>query len=64
MIDGTWLWYNWAAYGVLLVSFAISATRTHHVMLEKGRPVLAALSLVAWIFAGAFAIIVFGRGGF
>lgn len=59
MIDGTWLWFDWAAVFVLLVALATSAMVTHHVLLKRGRPVLAALGLVAWIYAGSFAMIVF-----
>ena len=61
MIDGTWLWYEWTALFVLLTSVAFAATVTHHIILEKGRPVLAALGLTAWIFAGYAAMMIFGH---
>lgn len=64
MIDGTWLWYEWLAFAGLLLAISAAAMGTHHVILEKGRPVLAALSLVAWVYAGSFALVIFGHTGF
>ncbi len=63
MIDGTWLWFDWAALSVLLVALAFAAVGTHHLILEKGYKVLAALGLVAWVYAGSFALMVFTFNG-
>ena len=64
MIDGTWLWYDWISLFVLLIAVSVAAMTTHHIILEKGRPVLAALGLTAWIYAGSFALMVFGHSVF
>lgn len=56
MIDGTWFWYEWVALFVLFASLAISAATTHKLMNEKGYPVLAALCLAAWIYAGCISL--------
>ena len=61
MIDGTWLWYDWSALSVLLVALAFAAVGTHQLIQNKGRPVLAALGLVAWVYAGSFALLVFAH---
>lgn len=64
MIDGTWLWYDWTALFVLTIAVVFAGTLSHAVILQRGHRVWAALSLVAWLYFGSLAILVFILGGY
>ena len=62
MIDGTWTLLEWSAFFVLMISIGFTAVTIHTLLLDKGHRVLAALMLVATIYVGTFALLIFGNG--
>lgn len=59
---GTWLWYDWSAFFILIVAVVFAATTSHALILKTGHRVWAALSLIVWIYAGTLALMVFSLG--